>query len=52
VVGVTTPEKFFFDEVQDVPAARRMLEPVMPAPMLNRMHLVDGNISGWSWRQA
>jgi hypothetical protein len=31
LVGVTTPEKFYFDEVHDVPAARQMLEPVMPA---------------------
>jgi dolichyl-phosphate-mannose-protein mannosyltransferase len=38
VVGVTTPEKFFFDKVHEVPAARQMLEPVMPAPMLNPMH--------------
>jgi dolichyl-phosphate-mannose-protein mannosyltransferase len=52
LVGVTTPEKFYFDEVHDVPAARQMLEPVMPAPRLNPMHLVDGNISGRSWWQA
>jgi dolichyl-phosphate-mannose-protein mannosyltransferase len=52
VVGVTTPEKFFFDKVHEVPAARQMLEPVMPAPMLNPMHLVGGNIGGRSWRQA
>ena len=38
LVGVTTPEKFYFDEVHDVPAARQMLEPVMPAPMLSPMH--------------
>ncbi|GAC1618492.1 MAG: phospholipid carrier-dependent glycosyltransferase [Bradyrhizobium sp.] len=38
LVGVTTPEKFYFDEVHYVPAARQMLEPVMPAPMLNPMH--------------
>ena len=37
-VGVTTPEKFYFDEVHYVPAARQMLEPVMPQPMLNPMH--------------
>ena len=30
LVGVTTPEKFYFDEVHYVPAARQMLEPVMP----------------------
>src|ERR1700733_3579347 len=38
LVGVTTPEKFVFDEVHYVPAARQMLEPVMPEPMLNPMH--------------
>ena len=38
LVGVTTPEKFYFDEVHYVPAARQMLEPVMPEPMLNPMH--------------
>ena len=35
---MTTPEKFYFDEVHYVPAARQMLEPVMPSPMLNPMH--------------
>jgi dolichyl-phosphate-mannose-protein mannosyltransferase len=38
LTGVTTPEKFVFDEVHYVPAARQMLEPVMPSPMLNPMH--------------
>jgi dolichyl-phosphate-mannose--protein O-mannosyl transferase len=38
LVGVTTPEKIVFDEVHYVPAARQMLEPVMPSPMLNPMH--------------
>jgi dolichyl-phosphate-mannose--protein O-mannosyl transferase len=38
LVGVTTPEKFYFDEVHYVPAARQMLAPVMPQPMLNPMH--------------
>jgi dolichyl-phosphate-mannose-protein mannosyltransferase len=38
LVGLTTPEKPYFDEVHYVPAARQMLEPVMPAPMLNPMH--------------
>jgi len=38
LVGVTTPEKFHFDEVHYVPAARQMLDPVMPAPRLNPMH--------------
>ena len=38
LVGITTPEKVYFDEVHDVPAARQMLAPVMPEPMLNPMH--------------
>ena len=38
LVGITTPEKFYFDEVHYVPAARQMLEPVMSQPMLNPMH--------------
>jgi dolichyl-phosphate-mannose-protein mannosyltransferase len=38
LVGVTTPDKFYFDEVHYVPAARQMLEPVMPVPVLNPMH--------------
>jgi dolichyl-phosphate-mannose-protein mannosyltransferase len=38
LVGITTPDKFVFDEVHYVPAARQMLEPVMPQPMLNPMH--------------
>jgi dolichyl-phosphate-mannose-protein mannosyltransferase len=38
LIGVTTPEKFYFDEVHYVPAARQMLEPVKPSPMLNPMH--------------
>jgi len=38
LAGVTTPDKFVFDEVHYVPAARQMLEPVMPSPMLNAMH--------------
>jgi dolichyl-phosphate-mannose-protein mannosyltransferase len=38
LVGLTTPEKPYFDEVHYVPAARQMLEPVMPAPILNPMH--------------
>ena len=38
LIGVTTPENFYFDEVHYVPAARQMLEPVMPQPMLNPMH--------------
>ena len=35
---MTTPEKFYFDEVHYVPAARQMLEPVLPSPLLNPMH--------------
>src|SRR4249920_930898 len=38
LIGVTTPEKFYFDEVHYVPAARQMLEPLMPQQMLNPMH--------------
>jgi dolichyl-phosphate-mannose--protein O-mannosyl transferase len=38
LVGVTTPDKFVFDEVHYVPAARQMLEPVAREPMLNPMH--------------
>jgi dolichyl-phosphate-mannose-protein mannosyltransferase len=38
MIGLTTPESFVFDEVHYVPAARQMLEPVMPQPMLNPMH--------------
>src|SRR3954451_5753563 len=38
LIGLTTPEKFYFDEVHCVPAARQMLEPVMPQPMVNPMH--------------
>jgi dolichyl-phosphate-mannose-protein mannosyltransferase len=38
LIGITTPDKFVFDEVHYVPAARQMLEPVMREPMLNPMH--------------
>jgi len=38
LVGVTTPDKFYFDEVHYVPAARQMLDPRMTTPMLNPMH--------------
>jgi dolichyl-phosphate-mannose-protein mannosyltransferase len=38
LIGITTPDKFVFDEVHYVPAARQMLEPVIPQPMLNPMH--------------
>src|SRR5580692_3485804 len=38
LAGVTTPDKFYFDEVHYVPAARQMLEPDMSEPLLNPMH--------------
>jgi dolichyl-phosphate-mannose-protein mannosyltransferase len=38
LVGVTSPEKFYFDEVHYVPAARQMLEQGAREPMLNPMH--------------
>src|SRR3984957_2471387 len=38
LAGVTTPDKFYFDEVHYVPAARQMLEPASSAPLLNPMH--------------
>jgi dolichyl-phosphate-mannose-protein mannosyltransferase len=38
LVGLTTPEKLYFDEVHYVPAARQMLQPGMPSPILNPMH--------------
>jgi len=38
LLGITTPDKFYFDEVHYVPAARQMLQPVMQEPLLNPMH--------------
>jgi dolichyl-phosphate-mannose-protein mannosyltransferase len=38
LIGVNAPDKFVFDEFHYVPAARQMLLPVMPEPMLNPMH--------------
>jgi dolichyl-phosphate-mannose-protein mannosyltransferase len=38
LVDVTTPDKFYFDEVHYVPAARQMLEPAPAEPQLNPMH--------------
>ncbi len=38
LVGVSTPDKFYFDEVHYVPAARQMLAPATSVPMLNPMH--------------
>jgi dolichyl-phosphate-mannose-protein mannosyltransferase len=63
LAGIATPEKFVFDEVHYVPAARQMLEPVMPQPILNPMHpplakqLIAASIrvfgdSAFGWRYA
>ena len=38
LVGVGTPDKFYFDEVHYVPAARQMLAAEPSAPLLNPMH--------------
>lgn len=38
LIGVVTPQKFVFDEVHYVPAARQMLGATMSQPMLNPMH--------------
>lgn len=38
LLGITTPDKLYFDEVHYVPAARQMLLPVIQEPMLNPMH--------------
>ncbi len=38
LAGLTTPEKFVFDEVHYVPAARQMLGQAAPGPLLNPMH--------------
>jgi dolichyl-phosphate-mannose-protein mannosyltransferase len=38
MIGMTVPDKFVFDEVHYVPAARQMLQPGKPQPMLNPMH--------------
>ena len=38
LIGLTMPEKFVFDEVHYVPAARQMLAPVIGQPLLNPMH--------------
>jgi dolichyl-phosphate-mannose--protein O-mannosyl transferase len=38
LIGLTSPEKFVFDEVHYVPAARQMLEPGRPLEVLNPMH--------------
>ncbi len=38
LTGLTTPEKFVFDEVHYIPAARQMLAPVVSKPVLNPMH--------------
>ncbi|WP_258762915.1 phospholipid carrier-dependent glycosyltransferase [Bradyrhizobium arachidis] len=38
LIGLVTPEKFVFDEVHYVPAARQMLGSTASQPMLNPMH--------------
>ena len=38
LLGVTAPDKLYFDEVHYVPAARQMLLPVLREPILNPMH--------------
>ncbi|MBN4668627.1 dolichyl-phosphate-mannose--protein mannosyltransferase, partial [Pandoraea nosoerga] len=38
LLGITTPDKLYFDEVHYVPAARQMLQPVVEGPILNPMH--------------
>ena len=38
LAGLTTPEKYVFDEVHYVPAALQMLQPKGDEPMLNPMH--------------
>jgi dolichyl-phosphate-mannose--protein O-mannosyl transferase len=38
LIGLAAPEKFVFDEVHYVPAARQMLSPTMSQPLLNPMH--------------
>ncbi|MBK3665257.1 phospholipid carrier-dependent glycosyltransferase [Bradyrhizobium diazoefficiens] len=38
LIGLVTPEKFVFDEVHYVPAARQMLGSTPSQPMLNPMH--------------
>lgn len=38
LIGLSTPEKFIFDEVHYVPAARQMIAPADSGPVLNSMH--------------
>jgi dolichyl-phosphate-mannose-protein mannosyltransferase len=38
LIGLTTPDKIIFDEVHYVPAAKQLLEPGIPNPLLNPMH--------------
>lgn len=51
LIGLTTPEKFVFDEVHYVPAARQMLGSMPSQQMLNPMHpplakeLIAGSIA-------
>lgn len=61
LIGLATPEKFVFDEVHYVPAARQMLGSETSQPMLNPMHpplakeLIAGSIAAFgdnalAWR--
>ncbi|MGN8549830.1 phospholipid carrier-dependent glycosyltransferase [Bradyrhizobium sp. 13971] len=38
LLGITAPDKLYFDEVHYVPAARQILLPVRDGPILNPMH--------------
>jgi dolichyl-phosphate-mannose-protein mannosyltransferase len=63
LAGLSTPQKFVFDEVHYVPAARQMLAPASREPILNPMHpplakeLIALSIktfgdNGFGWRYA
>ena len=65
LLGVGTPDKFYFDEVHYVPAARQMLAAEPSAPLLNPMHpplakqliafsifLLGDNPLGWRYAGA
>ncbi|KJC40336.1 dolichyl-phosphate-mannose-protein mannosyltransferase [Bradyrhizobium sp. LTSP885] len=38
LLGISTPDKLYFDEVHYVPAARQLLLPAIEGPILNPMH--------------
>jgi dolichyl-phosphate-mannose--protein O-mannosyl transferase len=61
LAGLGTPDKFVFDEVHYVPAARQMLGAVPQEPMLNPMHpplakqiialsILTFGDNAWAWR--